>query len=156
MRVEELASPVPCLGFIEELDLAMWNRWTVLRGWAQESLLCHCPAWWCCGWQRGPPYPQPYPLTSCGRLEKWSCSHERGTAGSTPPWLGEQAGTVLESSPWWCGYRRAGRLTNSATPQVQIQDLELANSTSTPPMNCWRLWKGWPCRAKVAGSLWHR
>ena len=46
--------------------------------------------------------------------------------------LGELARAVLESSPWWCGCRRAGRLTNSATTQAQIQGFELAHPNIYP------------------------
>lgn len=35
--------------------------------------------------------------------------------------LGELVGAVLKSSPWWCKCGRAGRLTNSANRQVQIE-----------------------------------
>jgi hypothetical protein len=41
--------------------------------------------------------------------------------------LGKLAKTVLESLPWWCGYRRAVGLTNLATTQAQIQSFELAH-----------------------------
>ena len=34
--------------------------------------------------------------------------------------LGELPEAVLESSPWWGGFRRAGELTNSATSQAQV------------------------------------
>ena len=46
--------------------------------------------------------------------------------------LGGLARAVLESSPWWCGCRRAGRLTNSATIQAQIQGFELAHPNIYP------------------------
>ena len=46
--------------------------------------------------------------------------------------LGELARAVLESWPWWCGCRRAGRLTNSATTQAQIQGFELAHPNIYP------------------------
>jgi hypothetical protein len=46
--------------------------------------------------------------------------------------LGELAGTVLESSPWWCGCRRAVRLTHSVTTQSQIQGFELAHLNIHP------------------------
>lgn len=39
--------------------------------------------------------------------------------------LGELAKAVLESSLWWCGCRRIGGLTNSATSQAQILGFEL-------------------------------
>jgi hypothetical protein len=41
--------------------------------------------------------------------------------------LGGLAGTVLESSPWWCSYERAATLTSSDTNQAQIQGSELAH-----------------------------
>lgn len=43
--------------------------------------------------------------------------------------LGEPAGAVLKSPPWWSEHRRAGRLTNSATSQAQTQSLDLAHSS---------------------------
>lgn len=39
--------------------------------------------------------------------------------------LDELAGAGLESSPGWCGYRRAGRLTSSDISQARIQGFEL-------------------------------
>ena len=41
--------------------------------------------------------------------------------------MGELAGAVLETLPWWYGCGRTGRLTNSATTQAQIQGFELAH-----------------------------
>ena len=38
----------------------------------------------------------------------------------------------LESWPWWCECGRAGRLTNSATTQAQIQGFELAQPSTDP------------------------
>jgi hypothetical protein len=40
--------------------------------------------------------------------------------------LGGLARAVPDSLPWGCGCRRAGKLTNSATPWAQIQGFELA------------------------------
>ena len=37
-----------------------------------------------------------------------------------------------QGSPKWCGYRRASRLTNSATTQAQIQGFELAHPNIYP------------------------
>jgi hypothetical protein len=39
---------------------------------------------------------------------------------------------MLESWPWWCGYRAAGGLTNSATTQAQTQCFELAHVNIYP------------------------
>ena len=41
--------------------------------------------------------------------------------------MGDLAGTVLESSPWQCRYKRTGGLTNSAISQTQIQGVKLAH-----------------------------
>lgn len=41
--------------------------------------------------------------------------------------LSELPRAELESSPWWCECRRAGRLTNSASNQAQIQGYDLAH-----------------------------
>ena len=46
--------------------------------------------------------------------------------------LGKLAWVVLEISPWCCVYRRAGRLTNSATTQGQIQGFELVHPNIYP------------------------
>ena len=46
--------------------------------------------------------------------------------------LGELALAVLESSPWWCGFGKAGGLTKSASTQVQIQGFELAHPIIYP------------------------
>ena len=46
--------------------------------------------------------------------------------------LGKLARAVLESLFWWCGHGRAGRLTNSATTQAQIQGFELAHPNIYP------------------------
>ena len=56
--------------------------------------------------------------------------HESGKAGSASlpaAELGELAGAMLESSPWWYGFRRADSLTGSANTQVQVQGFELAH-----------------------------
>ena len=41
--------------------------------------------------------------------------------------LGEVAGAVLKSWPWGWECRRAGRLTNSAITQDQVQGFDLAH-----------------------------
>ena len=42
--------------------------------------------------------------------------------------LDELATAMLESLLWWCGYRRAGRLTSPDSTQAQMQGFELAHS----------------------------
>ena len=49
-----------------------------------------------------------------------------------PVALGKLARAVLETFPWWCGCRRAGRLISSATTQAQIQVFELAHPSIYP------------------------
>jgi hypothetical protein len=44
--------------------------------------------------------------------------------------LGDLAGAVLESLPWWCGCGRAGGLTSSDTTQAQVQGFVLAHPIS--------------------------
>ena len=51
------------------------------------------------------------------RCESWGASYTPLPAGRTP---------------WWCGCRRAGRLTNLATIWAQIQGFELAHSNTYP------------------------
>ena len=46
--------------------------------------------------------------------------------------LGELAKPVLESWPQWCGSRRDGRLTSSATNQAQIQGFDLSHPNIHP------------------------
>ena len=46
--------------------------------------------------------------------------------------LGELVGAVLESSLWWCGFRRACGLTNSPTTQAQIRGFELTHTNIYP------------------------
>ena len=46
--------------------------------------------------------------------------------------LGELIGEELESLPWWCGFGRAGWLTNSATIQAQNQGFELPHPNIYP------------------------
>ena len=46
--------------------------------------------------------------------------------------MGELAGAVLESPPWWCGCRRAGRLTSSAITQAQIQGFKMVHPNIYP------------------------
>ena len=46
--------------------------------------------------------------------------------------LGGLAGTVLESSPWWCSYERAATLTSSDTNQAQIQGSGMAQPNIYP------------------------
>ena len=70
--------------------------------------------------------------------------------------LGELARAALESWPWWWGCRSAGRLTNSATTQAQIQDFELAHPNIYPMYDLPECMKGQSCRSKAAGSPWHR
>lgn len=41
--------------------------------------------------------------------------------------LGELAETVLDGSPWWCRYWRAGSLTNTVTSQAHILGFGLAH-----------------------------
>lgn len=43
-----------------------------------------------------------------------------------------------ESWPWWCGNRRAGRLTNLTTPRPRSRALIWPTPASTPSKNCWR------------------
>jgi hypothetical protein len=46
--------------------------------------------------------------------------------------LKELSGAVLEHWLWWCGCKRAGRMTNSATTQVQIWGFELTHANNYP------------------------
>lgn len=47
------------------------------------------------------------------------------------------AGAVLESSSWWCGQGRVGRLTSSAIIQAQVQGFETSHPKSISSVNCW-------------------
>jgi hypothetical protein len=56
------------------------------------------------------------------------------------PTLGELAGEVLESWPWWFGLRRAGRLTHTQLPaRPRSRALCWLTPASTPSVNCWRV-----------------
>ena len=46
--------------------------------------------------------------------------------------LDELATAMLESLLWWCGYRRAGRLTSPDSTQAQMQGLELVHPNIYP------------------------
>jgi hypothetical protein len=54
----------------------------------------------------------------------WPQGHESQRATAA---LGELAGAVLKSLPWWYRCGRAGRLTNLSTTQAQILGFELAH-----------------------------
>ena len=45
---------------------------------------------------------------------------------------GELTKAMLDHSLWWCGYRRAGRLTDSGNSQAQIQGFELVHLNIYP------------------------
>jgi hypothetical protein len=67
--------------------------------------------------------------------------------------LGELAGAVLESSPWWYGCGKVGGLTSSATSHAQIQGFELAHPNIY--LLIYELLnsvEGWSCRPKAAKS----
>lgn len=69
-------------------------------------------------------------------------------------WSYPLSGQNRRTVPGWYGYRRAGRLSNSATTQAHIQFFELA--IFTPSMNSWYPWRDQCCKIKVTGSPWHR
>jgi hypothetical protein len=60
---------------------------------------------------------------------------ESGRTGSVPYQLNHWVsylGQCWRSLRWWCGCRRAGGLTNSATTQAQIQGFELVYPNICP------------------------
>jgi hypothetical protein len=57
---------------------------------------------------------------------------------------------LWENWPWQCGYRRASRLTNSATIQAQIQGFELAHPNIYSIYELLKHLKGWSYRTNAA------
>lgn len=104
------------------------------------GLYCRLKPCWCwrtiLSWLHPPPATILWYLLWCG-LE-WPC-----------PLFGVGA---CESHLWWLECRKAGRLTNSATTEAQIQGLELAHPSIFSSWTCRTTWRGQSCRSIAAGS----
>ena len=66
--------------------------------------------------------------------------------------LGKLTKVVLKSSHWWYVYRRAGRQTNSANTQTQIQGFNLAHPNIYLIYEVLNQERSWSFRSKSARS----